>query len=125
MRGSSVIFAESLPDQCPPIDAQELDLIEVYRLLKPAELTPSSFASHAALGKERPSPVDPCRWASCSLVLDAALMKKLPKFKNCRSAVKITIPASAGRSKINGNHIDFWPYAGFSHLSTDYSVVSI
>ncbi|MNT38624.1 hypothetical protein D3C72_1748270 [compost metagenome] len=52
-------------------------------------------------------------------------MKKLPKFKNARWAAKVAIPVGAGRSKQKGNHIDFWPYAGFSPDNVTIAVVGI
>ncbi|MBD3831861.1 MAG: hypothetical protein IE910_00700 [Brevundimonas sp.] len=97
----------------------------MYRLLEDSSLTPSAFDSYAALGKPCPPYIDACRFASCSLVLDTTPMKKLPKFKNARWAAKVAIPVGAGRSKQKGNHIDFWPYAGFSPDNVTIAVVGI
>ncbi|WP_147399924.1 hypothetical protein [Brevundimonas sp. LPMIX5] len=126
IEGGLTIFAEDLPAQCPPTDAKDVEWIEVYRLLDGPSLAPPAFASHAAKGKPCRPDVDPCRWASCSLVLDVKPMKKLPKFKKCKWAVRISIPEGAGKSKkTSGNHIDFWPYADFVPAATSHTIVSI
>ena len=52
-------------------------------------------------------------------------MKKLPKFKQAKWAAKVAIPIGAGRSKKKGNHVDFWPYAGFSAVAVTTAIVEI
>jgi hypothetical protein len=53
---------------------------------------------------------DPCRWASCSLTTDPAMLKKLKGMPHGYAA-RLRIPAGTGMSKSGGIHVDFWRFA--------------
>lgn len=107
-------FAEELPDKCPPRSAQSVDLANVFRLTSERVPTANSFRSHAALGKRLPKGLtDACAWASCSLTTEPAMLKKLKRLRYPYAA-RLALPASAGVSRRNGTHIDFWCSKGFA-----------
>lgn len=110
-------YAEQLPDACPPSDATEDALENVYRLAPGAPATAEHFSSYAAQGKPCPKTLrDLCSWYSCSLTTDPGALKKLSKLKH-RVALKLSIPAGSGVSRQKRIHIDFWSGAGFDPLS--------
>lgn len=110
-------FAEALPDSCPPGDAKDVELNDVFRLAPVSIPSEEHFKSHAALGKTPPRfNVDECRWASCSLTTDPIILKKLSKLRH-RFALKMNIPVGAGVSKKDGIHIDFWRSSAFDPIS--------
>jgi hypothetical protein len=116
------VFAENLPDQCPPSTAVDAAWTNVFRLTDDQPVTEESFASHAALGKGIPkSLANLCAWSSCSLTTEPATLKKLKKLRH-KFAVKLDIPAGAGRTLKKGIHIDFWRYANFDVLSAVVAV---
>jgi len=112
------MYFEKLPEgECPPLDAVDVDLGRVWRLVPSLPVLDEHFASHAALGKHNYSS-DPCRWASCSLFTteQAALsITKLPKHKQ-KTVVALYVPKGAGKSKTVKKHVDFWRYSSFKPL---------
>jgi hypothetical protein len=115
-------FAEELPDACPPSDAKDVPLTDVYRLSHTDNFTEGEFASHAALGRTPPKSLnDMCRWSSCSLTTHPVVLKKLRKLKH-RFALKLSIPAGAGVSKRKEIHVDFWRY---EHFDPSTAVVTV
>ena len=114
-------FAEQLPEQCPPADASDVELEEVYRLVRSKNVDIEVFKSHAALGKVPPKGMDLCRWSSCSLLLDGK-RSKLPALKDCDWAARLVVPKGAGMSKQKKNHVDFW--CG-KHFSLEGAVVEV
>lgn len=120
-------FLEDLPAGCPPDDAKDCELPEVYRLLTSDQVSSEDFLSQAALGVNPPKGMDLCRWASCSLVLDAKIQKKLPKFKDTHHfAAMLRVPAGAGKSRKSGkNHYDFWCANEFDITGSVVEVIGI
>ncbi len=119
-------FAEPLPSQCPPSDAADCEWSSIYRLIETEAPSPEAFMSHAALGKTPPPKMDPCRWASCSLVFDARKQKKLPVFKNHHWAAHVKIPIGSGFSKkTSGNHVDFWCGQHFNIVAAVLEVIAV
>ena len=120
-------FAEPLPDQCPPPDAADSGFPPLYRIVTTQNPTEEDFCSSAARGIPAPEGVDGCRWASCSLVLDAKKQKKLPKFKDTHHyAAKLNLPAGAGKARKTGrNHFDFWRANTCNILAAIEQVVEI
>ena len=111
-------FAEELPSECPPTDAQDQSLPDVWRTLPSQQASSGDFDSHAKLGIYCPPGVDPCRAASCSLMTNQAAAEKLlqlPRYKN-GSVAQLEIPKGSGLSKTKKQHIDFWAYSGFNFL---------
>lgn len=124
--GELVQFAEPLPPQCPPLEAHEGELRQVFRLLESPHPTEDAFKSHAARGKACPKGVDPCRWASCSLTLDTEKLRKLPKFKDTHQfAAVLNIPEKSGLAKGGGPHIDFWRGKHFDIVAAVTRVVRL
>jgi hypothetical protein len=112
-------FFEVLPDQCPPNDAQDYEYPNAFRFVNVnsiKEISDQHFASHAALGENKPAPVNDCDWAACSLFnsstcRDLVRVSKLQKFKN-KSLARISIPTGSGQSVLSiGGHINLWSFA--------------
>jgi hypothetical protein len=118
-----MIFQEVLPDCCPPNDSVDEALSMVYRAYWSDSLTATNFVSHGTIGKPMPKGCDPCRWYSCSLLLDPIATAKLPKFKQAKFA-KLDIPKGYGMSKKVKNHVDFWVLQGCDLSKTLVEVLS-
>jgi hypothetical protein len=111
-------YAEKLPVECPPSDAEDVAHEVVYRFLKVGNPAPEEFYSHAKLKKPNRIGVNECSFASCSLLGD--YLKYLDNLPNMRKAhthvARLTIPQGTGKSKPkkkNGTmHVDFWCFAG-------------
>lgn len=110
------MFAENLPESCPPQDASSAAITTVYRLVKVADPDESAFASLAALGKVKPPEhkATDCEWASCSMFVseEAALAIKGLR-KRHPYVVRLSLPENAGRHQLRGEHVDFWRFASF------------
>lgn len=115
----STSFAETLPNECPPIDAIDQALKPAFRIVDGSTVNGEHFKSHAAKGMSPPTNLDACRWASCSLFLEkeaAIAMTKLPRKRMAAPHIaELSISAGSGCSKVNSStkHVDFWMYAGF------------
>jgi hypothetical protein len=112
------LYGEELPDQCPPEDALDDPLPEVYRLVATASPVANDFASKASLGLEKPvsTKATDCEWASCSLSLSADELLKIKGLRRrLRYVAKLSIPAGAGKHRTKGKslHVDFWRYSSF------------
>lgn len=124
-------FGDKLPAQCPPTNALDAELNDVYRLVPKAELDESSFASHFALGREKPESFKgtDCEWASCSLFGSLEAMLKIKGLrKRNKYVAKLKIPAKSGRYVASFvadkmTHVHFWRFQSFS-LSTAVESVS-
>ena len=115
------MFREHLPEACPPLDAQEPSNLVVYRLIPDLPAVALHFASHASLGKKMPGGIDPCRWASCSVFASMESvndLRKLPKFKLYKWAIKLVLGSEAGRVKSGeAGHYDWWIYSGYDPIA--------
>ena len=112
------MYAEELPEECPPPHAEDVELGIVWRFVSGPDATAADFLSHAALGKPCANGADECRWASCSLIPTEDAMRakaKLPGLRT-KTPIKIQIPLGSGRSISTAQHIDFWRYVGFDPL---------
>jgi hypothetical protein len=122
-------YAEPLPLRCPPPNAADVELVDVFRLVEAKTYSPKDFASHQALEKENKGNADACLWASCSLVRDPRKhIATWPRLRaSCKFALKLTIPVGSGKSlsKKLSNHIHFWAYAGFDTSSKVTGVVPL
>lgn len=125
------MYCEVLPPSCPPADASEHDLQTVFRRIDSSTATPQDFMSHAALGKKALHPVDPCKWASCSLFRSKTqvvnISARLPKPRSFANFVaELNIPAGSGKwMEGKRGHIDFWAYAAFNPLTAVSTTVSL
>lgn len=113
-------YAEPLPENCPPFEAQDTEHQTLYRLLRKGEADPEEFASHKARGRANRTKVDPCSFASCSLLADyQKYLDDIPGLRKAHTHVaKLQIPNGYGKSKAKktkGNvHVDFWCFQGKS-----------
>lgn len=113
-------YAEPLPDNCPPLEAEDTEHQTLYRLLRKGEADSEEFASHAARGRSNRTNVDPCSFASCSLLADyQKYLDDIPGLRKAHTHVaKLLIPNGYGKSKAKqtkGNvHVDFWCFQGKS-----------
>lgn len=122
--GDTYEFAEPLPQQCPPANAQPLEEATLIRLAKQSNPTPDCFLSHAARGLPIKGDIDPCCYASCSFFqhdekgeqLNA--MRLLPRFRNFTHAFLLSVGPEAGLALVNAKkHVDFWMFKGFNPVS--------
>ncbi len=117
----TLIFKETLPENCPLPDSTEQELTDVWRFLEKVDVTEECFSSYAAQGKPLRNGVDACSWASCSLFQGdkrTASMIKTPMYKRFAARALLNIPAGAGRVfKKSSGHVDFWAYNGFEFTS--------
>ena len=123
-------FGEDLPAECPPADALVEALATVYRLVPKAEPDDTCFASHFALGKDKPDTYTgtDCEWASCSLFgsLDAMLKIKGLRKRN-KYVAELKIPEQSGRYVAayvadEMRHIHFWRFNSFELSNAVVSV---
>jgi hypothetical protein len=118
---SSGNYGEPLPDECPPDNANEGELVGVFRFVPVDQPEEECFASHYALGKLKPSKLDvtECEWASCSLFSSIEAMLKMRGLRKRNPFVaKLEIPAGSGRFILEKNsHIHFWRYGAFNMKS--------
>lgn len=110
----AVMYAEDLPDDCPPMKATDRAFEKVYRLVKFKDITDESFYSKAKLKEENPTKANTCVFASCSLVIDPVeQIRRYPKMRGTFAyAAELSIPMGSGRSegKKHSNHVNFWPF---------------
>lgn len=127
MTGDGIDFGEDLPEQCPPTEAVDDVLQQVFRLVEHNPPTEDCFKSHAAKGRPLPSTgVSPCAWASCSLFKESGALTRLSRLKKkFPYLASLTIPAESGRHTSNGVHVDFWRYATFNISSAVTSVTEV
>lgn len=64
-----MVFAESLPEECPPETAEDIALYDVWRFIKKKAPEESDFDSHAKRELENKHGASECDFASCSLFL--------------------------------------------------------
>lgn len=122
--GETIEFAEPLPQQCPPANAQPLEASTLIRLAKRSSPTAECFLSHAARGLPIKGDIDPCSYASCSFFehdekgeqLNA--MRQLPRFRSFSYAFLLAVGPDAGLALANGKkHVDLWMFKGFNPVS--------
>lgn len=116
-------FRETLPADCPPLNAVSKDPLEVIRLVAGPTVTQDDFKSHAALGMQIRAGITPCRFASCSVFMDGRLTK-LPRLKDKEYLAYLQIDSKSGKwSYGNSGHIDLWMYQGFDPVAATIRVV--
>lgn len=84
-------------------------------------MTADCFDSHARKGKPVRAGVNPCQWASCSLIsgeANSSAALKLPLYKRFNARAQLSIPSGSGRSFVKGTHVDFWAFAHFDFLAS-------
>jgi hypothetical protein len=113
-------YLEPLPASCPPATATSPNDLEVFRLVPDHPPVSSHFMSHAALGIAPPG-VDECRARSCSVFTSLPALeklRKLPRLKTHKAAVRLVLPASAGMVSVgHSGHCDWWIFAGFDAVA--------
>lgn len=111
-------YAEPLPSDCPPADAQEEVLAPVFRLVANDPPTESDFHSKALNGEICPDGTCECGWSSCSLFAKARSLRKYTRLRReLPYLAELALPAGIGKSRrgdTKRGHIDFWRYSGTS-----------
>lgn len=105
---------------CPPTDATEPEETWVFRLVPSDPVESKHFDSHAKINViPKPSSVDACRWASCSVYRETTDITKLPRVRGMRFVAKFKIDRNSGlvKEKKSG-HLDLWMFAAFNPLDT-------
>lgn len=116
-------YRESLPDDCPPGEAQEIDSPwVVYRLVRTSPPTDDDFRSQRAEKPKARFNVCECRARGVSVYtdrLDAEDQKRKSRLKS-RLVCRVTLTPGAGRiKKTSGpSHHTWWPYYDYDILTT-------
>lgn len=118
-------FWEELPLQCPPEDAQDVEIEVAYRVVFSNPVTKEHFRSHRYLGIPSSSG-DECRHASCSLWTSADRARQIAEFPKLKPRnpwiASMIIPKGSGLSRAKRDHIDLWIYDDFDPLSAVIAV---
>jgi hypothetical protein len=112
------VYLEKLPEECPPNNAEDKEYSELWRALPSIKVSSQHFFSKAKMGERLPLDMDPCRFASCSLITTRNQASKMLRFPKLRGGTlaKLQIPARSGKSMKKKQHVDFWAYSGFNFL---------
>jgi len=128
----TMIYRESLPENCPPIEADELNSRrEVYRLVCSNPPQDDDFRSQREM---KPSAVfkniSECQAMGLSVFSNRDVCHKtmkLPAFKKCQHYVcRVVLDKGAGRIQQTGqlSHHTWWPLADFDILASCNADVS-
>ena len=121
----TLIFKEELPENCPLPESKDVELKDVWRLLRSTTPTEAAFQSQAAQKLPNKQNKCECGWASCSLFEGDKRTKdmmKLPLFKGFVARAEMQIPEGSGLSLKEGSHIHFW---AFDHFSFTAAIVRV
>lgn len=119
-------YKESLPEQCPPHNADDTALQNVCRFMLYPDDDERNFHSHRKLGKNTGSASE-CRAASVSLfkhdcVPSVLSASKTAFFKNKRICL-LSIPEGSGKNIEKKGHIDFWMYTEYNPSESVIAIV--
>ena len=115
-------YREPLPDDCPPVDAEEIDAPRIlYRLVRNNPPTDDDFRSQRA---EKPTArfnVSECRARGVSVFTNLSDAERQTRRRNLRHLTPclITLTAGAGRIQKTGgsSHYTWWPYKDYDILA--------
>ena len=119
---SAMTYREPMPEDCPPVAAQEItDERVVFRLAKTNPATLDDFRSQRAINPNAKFNVMECLARGLSVHADrrdSEQAKKLPKFQRC-VICSVRLEAGAGRIQqtFKPSHHTWWPFAGFDILA--------
>ena len=119
-RGIIVMFAEALPEHCPPAEATEREEFIGYRLIRAKTPCLDDFSSHAARDPKKYG--TSCRYFAVSLFSERASLARLlemPVHKN-KTIAKVRLTPQSGRVQQTGQdpcHHDWWRYKDFDVVS--------
>lgn len=113
------MFAEALPDGCPPAEAIEPQQMTVYRLLETQSPCATDFASHAARWPDRYG--SRCIEYAVSVYTqrdDLSYLLGMPVHRN-KVVGRLTLSPISGRIQKTGkrSHHSWWRYQGFDAIS--------
>ena len=117
-----MMYREPLPENCPPVEAQEITATRVvYRLVRSVPPALDDFRSQRAEKPEAFFNVDECRARGLSVYterVDCDMPLKLPRFRRHRICI-VTLDHGAGRIQQTGqlSHHTWWPLADFDILA--------
>ncbi len=114
------MFAESLPEGCPPAEALEPNQMTVFRLLETTTPCAVDFDSHAARWPDRFGAR--CREFSLSVFTERSGLDRilgLPAHKDKAVARMVLTPASGRIQQTTKDplHHSWWRYAAFDALA--------
>lgn len=114
-------YKEELPDGCPPPDAEDIQDVVFYRIVKSHPPTEEDFISLKALNPTKNFKSHECeaRALSVSIELSGALeLLKLPTHKG-KKIVKLKLGFDTGKHKrtfTRPDHHSWWVYNSFDPL---------
>jgi hypothetical protein len=112
------MWAEELPNGCPPKDAVVPNNATFFRLVNSLPPTIQDFHSQRKLNPTKTYNTSECRALSCSLYtskVECSKLLLLPTHLE-QKMVKIVLPPSSGVIKKSGNsdfHYSWWRYLDF------------
>lgn len=127
---NSILFAESLPDDCPPIDAEPPAAQKFIRFADGPTPSAVAFLSYTGLGKPVNGGASLCQYASCSMLTvksrgELRALWALPKYRRFSHAMIVDVHPGAGLAKIGKKgHVDVWLYASFNAVAAVSATVA-
>lgn len=108
----TIIWAEDLPDNCPPDDAFKPENGEFYRLVASFPPSEEDFCSHRKLYPHKKFNASECVMRACSIISTFERCKSLSKLPLQRGKiiVKFILTPSAGLIKKTGGHSDHYSW---------------
>jgi hypothetical protein len=126
------LYAEIMPDDCPPPSAGHLAPQDVIRLVGPHTPNRTDFLSQNALGLPYPKNVPKYMWASCSAFLPSYPKEKLKgllKYNRLRkkdAVAYLKVSEQSGKALVEeSKHVHLWMYADYDPLSNIISIVKV
>ena len=110
------MFAEALPDNCPPSDAAGPDQMLVYRLVATDPPTNLDFDSHAKRWPEKYG--KRCRAFALSVFSQRESLERLLEMKvhSSKKVARLTLTESSGKiqqTSSDATHYSWWRFAAF------------
>lgn len=112
-----------LPEDCPPIDSEDVAAGYLLRLVSSNPSTAQDFRSGHAEGKNQPKTCDICRWMSCSVWTadtpheNLAGLAKLKTLSHMKFVARFKVTGSEGKIKPHEKdprHLSFWIRESFA-----------
>ena len=117
-----MLYRESLPDNCPPDTAAEIDATRlVYRLVRNNPPTNEDFRSQRTDKPTARFNVSECRARGLSIFADRRVAERVAKKPNLAGSAicQVILTPGAGRIKQTGgrSHYTWWPYKDYDILA--------
>lgn len=114
------MFAETLPDNCPPNEASKVNSLEVFRLVRSPQPTATDFSSHANLWPHKYG--KRCREFAVSVFSERASLARLLEMPvhATKTIARLTLCEESGLVQQTGNdktHYSWWRYSAFDAIN--------